>query len=342
MSVYFQQRYYRHPLQYSTYYQAPSENEEQQQPVPQNRVEVNPLTERRERPLYRGVKEVRSCLAYIFQYARKTAKPDTSTYVCMHCKKLKKYTAIRVKGEDFLDDPVMLDHSCLPVERTRDKAERLSYKVSKLCKIIKIIISYARIDYMVIFQQLREALVRANAESEELQLRFIVDFEMATINAARRVFPRFSVEGCSWHLSQAWVRKRNSLGPLHYMKGEGRCGRVIRWWRTLKGLPFLPRSCYHLVNALQTPPVDQVHPAYVPCQNFLDYLNSTWLAGPFSNMWCKYMVHEERTTNAAENYHGRLRRILMKKHPPLASLLLVFRAFTSVAKATLKRMEAVC
>ncbi|VDM79024.1 unnamed protein product [Strongylus vulgaris] len=57
-------------------------------------------------------------------------------------------------------------------------------------------------------------------------------------------------------------------------------------------------------------------------------------------MWCKYMVHEERTTNAAENCHGGLRRILIKKHPPLASLLLVFRAFTSVAKATVKRMEA--
>ncbi|CAJ0604643.1 unnamed protein product [Cylicocyclus nassatus] len=48
---------------------------------------------------------------------------------------------------------------------------------------------------------------------------------------------------------------------------------------------------------------------------------------------------EERITNAAENYHGRLRKILLKKHPPLASLLLVFRSVTSVAKAKLAGME---
>ncbi|VDK51171.1 unnamed protein product [Cylicostephanus goldi] len=195
-------------------------------------------------------------------------------------------------------------------------------------------------DYIVIFENLKEALRRADPNAREhLQFRLIVDFEMATISAARRVFPQFSIQGCSWHLSQAWARKRNSLGLLQFLKGENRNRGIIRWWRTLKGLPFLPRNCFYLVNALRTPPVDEAHPAFRACSNFLTYLHETWLTGPFSSMWCKYMVHEERTTNAAENYHGRLRKILMKKHPPLASLLLVFRSFTSVAKAKLARME---
>ncbi|VDM81141.1 unnamed protein product [Strongylus vulgaris] len=36
---------------------------------------------------------------------------------------------VRIEKEEKFDDPVMLDHSCLPVERTRDKAERLCYKM---------------------------------------------------------------------------------------------------------------------------------------------------------------------------------------------------------------------
>ncbi|VDM79023.1 unnamed protein product [Strongylus vulgaris] len=48
MSVYFQQQYYRHPLHNITYYQRPG---------PQRRVEADSPAERRERPLYRGMKE---------------------------------------------------------------------------------------------------------------------------------------------------------------------------------------------------------------------------------------------------------------------------------------------
>ncbi|KHJ77622.1 hypothetical protein OESDEN_22758, partial [Oesophagostomum dentatum] len=161
----------------------------------------------------------------------------------------------------------------------------------------------------------------------------------AAIQAARRVFPSCSIEGCSWHLSQAWVRKRNTLGILHFLKGDARSKRVRRWWRTLKGLPFLPQDCLRFVTALTAPPVPAHHPAHTPCSKFLEYLRSTWLEGPFQNMWCKYLVHELRTTNTAENYHSRLRKIIGKNHPPLAQLILAFRSLTSIAKVTLMRME---
>lgn len=73
---------------------------------------------------------------------------------------------------------------------------------------------------------------------------------------------------------------------------------------TLKGLPFLPREYFHLVNALRVPPVGTDHPAHGPCSDFLVFLANTWLQGGFEFMWCEYMVHLERTTNLAENYHG--------------------------------------
>ncbi|RCN32428.1 hypothetical protein ANCCAN_21772 [Ancylostoma caninum] len=161
----------------------------------------------------------------------------------------------------------------------------------------------------------------------------------AAINAAIAVFPLSSVEGCGWHLTQAWVRNRNRLGLRRFVQGDRRDPRVIHWWRTLKGLPFLPRDHFHLVSALTVVPVEPTHPAYEPCQNFLDYFNRTWLNGPSESMWCKYLVKELRTTNLAENFHGRLRGLFSgRKHPKFNALITMLQEITGVAASRLNRM----
>ncbi|CAJ0595579.1 unnamed protein product [Cylicocyclus nassatus] len=75
-------------------------------------------------------------------------------------------------------------------------------------------------DFRVVFEKLKEKINAAMPESGEQQLKFVVDFDLAAITAAAQVFPRCSIEGCSWHLSQVWVRKRNTLGLLRFLKGE--------------------------------------------------------------------------------------------------------------------------
>ncbi|RCN37735.1 hypothetical protein ANCCAN_16354 [Ancylostoma caninum] len=99
---------------------------------------------------------------------------------------------------------------------------------------------------------------------------------------------------------------------------------------------------FHLINALRTPPVEEEHPAYEPCNKFLGYLRNTWMQGPYEDMWCKYQVFEYRTTNAAENYHGKMRKIFGRLHPPLVNLIITMRSLTAQAKARLYRMEMVC
>ncbi|KAK6024052.1 hypothetical protein OSTOST_10144 [Ostertagia ostertagi] len=63
--------------------------------------------------------------------------------------------------------------------------------------------------YDTIFGTMRDAIAAAGGA---LDLRIIVDFEKAAINAAKRAFPSASVEGCAFHLAQAWNRKRDALG----------------------------------------------------------------------------------------------------------------------------------
>lgn len=133
-------------------------------------------------------------------------------------------------------------------------------------------------------------------------LRIVLDYEVAAINAAE-VFPTTSVQGCVFHLSQSWNRKRDALGIREFLKGGSRCRMVSKWWRTLKGIPFLPTFLLRRLPGFVRPSIPRNHAAYQKCQDFLDYLHNTWLRGPFRKLWCKWGLTELRTTNLAEAYH---------------------------------------
>ncbi|KAK5977205.1 hypothetical protein GCK32_011421 [Trichostrongylus colubriformis] len=55
---------------------------------------------------------------------------------------------------------------------------------------------------------MKEAMAPATLQG----LRVVLDFGMDAINAVKAVFPSPSVEGCAFHLVQAWNRSRNALG----------------------------------------------------------------------------------------------------------------------------------
>ncbi|KAK6738018.1 hypothetical protein RB195_020238 [Necator americanus] len=84
-------------------------------------------------------------------------------YRCVECKKINKHTSIKVIGDNFMTDLRMLDHQCIPVERARDKFNRMS------CE---------------------ETLEYANEDDtqSELGLTTVVDYELEAIGAAGRVF----------------------------------------------------------------------------------------------------------------------------------------------------------
>ncbi|KHJ77617.1 hypothetical protein OESDEN_22763 [Oesophagostomum dentatum] len=151
-----------------------------------------------------------------------------------------------------------------------------------------------------IFCALKDELTALGAGSG---LRIVLDYEKAAIAAAENIFSESKVEGCGWHLSQAWTRKRNSLGLRQFIVGKKRCRNIARWWNTVKGIPFLPEDLVRRVPAIYHPPVPESHTAYMKCLEFISYLHTVWLDGPFKGLWCKWKVEEVRTTNLAEAFH---------------------------------------
>ncbi|VDL73021.1 unnamed protein product [Nippostrongylus brasiliensis] len=131
------------------------------------------------------------------------------------------------------------------------------------------------------------------------------------------------IEGCSFHLAQAWNRRKNAAGLRQRIQGLLRDRSNSRWWGTIKAVVFLPEKLRNNVRALRTPPVTRAHPACNKCAQFLwlllfsssmaeflingfcllRYIKSTWLTGPFVDLWSKWEITTLRTTNVAEAFH---------------------------------------
>ncbi|KAK6038738.1 hypothetical protein COOONC_23756 [Cooperia oncophora] len=131
-------------------------------------------------------------------------------------------------------------------------------------------VSLERIPFMYerIFRAVRDAIIAAGGPED---IRIVLDFEKAAINAARRCFPSASTEGCAFHAHG--TNKEMILGCSRR--------RIESWWNTIKGLIFLPPHLHRRVPARFQPPVPRGHGAYGFCAQFLDYLQRNWYEGPF-------------------------------------------------------------
>ncbi|CAF3328587.1 unnamed protein product [Rotaria socialis] len=158
--------------------------------------------------------------------------------------------------------------------------------------------------------------------------RITCDYELATINAFRTVFPSVHVAGCFFHYSQSLWRKVQELGLIRCVKpsnlktstriSSDEKKKANDWFLCAIGLALIPQ---HLVERTWTDDTDESTPHHHSSVKFNDYLVSTYV----DSSSCRYPIHLwnvndavvnnlPRTNNHVEGYNSRL-GTLFPTHP---------------------------
>ncbi|XP_022170204.1 uncharacterized protein LOC111033655 [Myzus persicae] len=157
------------------------------------------------------------------------------------------------------------------------------------------------------------------------------DFEMASINAFKEVFPNLKQKGCHFHFSQCIWRK---IQQIQYMaqKYISDSTFALQIWLLL-ALAYVPEN--HVIDAFEEL-IDSQY--YTDNENFLqpliDYFEDTWVGRPIGrrkgrrlpkysisiSLWNCYESASTllpRTNNAVEGWHRGFSSLLGAYHPTL-------------------------
>lgn len=176
------------------------------------------------------------------------------------------------------------------------------------------------------------------------------DFEKASINAFKEVFPQVVVSGCHFHLGQAVIRKVNELG---LKTTYGSDSEFALHTRMLYGLAYLPTADVPAaleVIRLSMPPAGQA---------IIEYFDRTYVNGPvIRTMRSQERVHREAmfppsmwnvaerfnndlptTTNHVEAWHRRLQTLIVFDHPSFFNCLHKLRQEQRHTEVSILRSE---
>ena len=134
-----------------------------------------------------------------------------------------------------------------------------------------------RATYIELFTELRRAIVQKYGDIGEIAC-FLVDFELAAIDALRQIFPETTIKRCSFHFRQAVMRHVADEG-LQMAYNTNNSPEVKAWFRHIMGMSMLPFSLIERASAsLRQPPPVEDNSMFDNMKAFALYFERTWIS----------------------------------------------------------------
>ena len=164
--------------------------------------------------------------------------------------------------------------------------------------------------------------------------RIVLDFELASTNAFRAMFPTSKVVHCRFHLGQNFYRKIQKLGLCKsYQESDSEIG---KWLTMFFGLSFLA-SCN--VGDLFAQDIMSAMPDNDACTHFADYvvdnyIDSNAIFQPES--WAEVPGDARRTNNGCESFHAHYNKSFYESHPNIFKVIEVLTALQCKSYITMR------
>lgn len=156
--------------------------------------------------------------------------------------------------------------------------------------------------YEILFHLIKSRITEWNPA------KFTIDYERATMNALKKVFPDLAIHGCYFHYVKNIQKKADKL--------------------SLNKKPFTKRLVT-LTTRLPLLPTELVQEGWLFVKNyasddmtrFVKYFERTWLKNEeYVAVWNSFS-ERHRTTNSLEAFHAKMTKDIKVKHPNIAVLL---------------------
>jgi hypothetical protein len=164
-----------------------------------------------------------------------------------------------------------------------------------------------------------------------------VDFECSIHRALRKVWPSTSIQGCRFHLGQAWFRKIQSLGLTKLYRSRSAEGSFLRSFFGLSFIKPEDMEDFFVEDFLAFAPT----PTHPKIREFSEYVFDTYISSMARfppSMWSRYSKDIGRTTNACESFSSRLNAMFYHSHP---NIFLLVDALLEIQEEAVTKMLSV-
>ena len=167
-------------------------------------------------------------------------------------------------------------------------------------------------------QELYQAVLESLKEHIPLftPIASMSDWEPASRNAFRQIYPQIRIFGCWFHYTQRIWGKTQKLGLIQEFKDKPQ---VKDYIRNLMALPFLPAA---LINPtftfLELPTLDNI--TMMKLDKLSKYFKKRWV-NQISSEELSIFELDIATNNAAESYHSKLKTMIKTAHPRIWTFL---------------------
>ncbi|CAJ0607424.1 unnamed protein product [Cylicocyclus nassatus] len=246
------------------------------------------------------------------------ASPERSckVYKCTSCDRLGRYVPVKVIGDCFMEDPVMLRHCCLPKKFMVNVVQRIIFeKMQEIRRDSR----YADVRARRVWQDLLEEIPEMPHISAEELLEIVDEYHAEGYARRRRTIARTTVEKAVENGLTAIVADGVHKLPPDVL------GENAQLYTLHATSSSTQSSCFFKVCQLLA--------------SFFFYLKDKWYCGPFKSLWQKWDKRDLRTSNIAESYHRVLRVLIPERHASVRRTLTCIRGADVRAMATLRNLE---
>ncbi|XP_034231509.1 uncharacterized protein LOC117639742 [Thrips palmi] len=174
--------------------------------------------------------------------------------------------------------------------------------------------------YRRVYEQVKSRCAELGVTFGRDGLSFMMDFEIANINAVQALFPRVNVKGCLFHFDQMLWTRVVELGLKNEYETVG--SDIRQDVVTLMALPFIPLEDLEETFNEVTEEMDQ------RLDDIVTHLDVHYVRGVERRrrrvaprfgpaIWNTYeaaLAGEQRTNNAVEGWHNHLQRLMVIRH----------------------------